>query len=129
MSYNAAERKDVREAAKAARLHDSNRLEIVRGIMSLPAGRHYIYSLLASCHVFASTFSGNALQSAFSEGERNVGLRLLADIMSACPERYLLMIQERNARDLAQRPADPAESDGGDSGSVEDAPGYVEPGD
>jgi len=34
----------------------------------------------------------------FAEGERNMGLRLLADLMRACPARYIEMVQE--AREL-----------------------------
>ena len=33
---------------------------------------------------------------AFREGERNVGIRLLADITEASPDAYLLMLKEAN---------------------------------
>jgi hypothetical protein len=38
---------------------------------------------------------------AFAEGERNVSLKLLADINRVCPDQYVLMLRERHARDLA----------------------------
>lgn len=34
------------------------------------------------------------MDMAFSEGERNVGLRLLAELTAASPELYLLMLKE-----------------------------------
>jgi hypothetical protein len=38
---------------------------------------------------------------AFMEGQREVGIMLLSDIMSACPNQYILMMEERNARQSA----------------------------
>jgi hypothetical protein len=33
---------------------------------------------------------------ACAEGERNIGLRLLSDLMQACPDRYIEMLKEAN---------------------------------
>jgi hypothetical protein len=38
---------------------------------------------------------------AFAEGERNISLRLLADINRVCPDQYVMMLRERHARELA----------------------------
>ena len=54
---------------------------------------------LEACHIFATTFAPNANQTAFIEGARNIGLMLLNDIMKHCPDAYVLMMRERNARD------------------------------
>lgn len=35
---------------------------------------------------------------AFMEGQREVGIRLLSDIMGACPDAYVTMMRERNER-------------------------------
>jgi hypothetical protein len=99
--YNAAERRHVREAARASRVADRQRQDVVASIMSLVPGRQWMLELLEGCHLFASSFTGNALETAFAEGERNVGLKLLADIMRVCPQQYILMVQERNERDRA----------------------------
>lgn len=99
--YNAADRHHVRAAAKQAKIDESQRLEIIRGIMSLPAGRAWMLGHLETCHIFASSHTRNALDTAFAEGERNVGLRFLLDIMQACPEQYTVMMQERNARNIS----------------------------
>src|SRR6266699_1556731 len=100
--YDASNRKDVKRLEKAARLAERQRHEVIQGIMSIAPGREWMLERLESCHVFASSYSGNALSMAFSEGERNVGLQLLTDIMAACPGRYVEMMQERNERDAAR---------------------------
>jgi hypothetical protein len=38
---------------------------------------------------------------AFMEGQREVGIRLLTDIMGACPDQYVLMMRERNERNAS----------------------------
>ena len=100
MTYNAGERRDVKLAEKASRRAERDRLEVITNLMSTPPGRAYTLDFLERTHVFASSFTPNALTMAFSEGERNVGLQLLNDIMRACPSEYIEMMEERNARDI-----------------------------
>jgi hypothetical protein len=103
--YNAAERRDVRRAEKADRLWEKDRHEFIRGVMALGPGRRWILEVLELCHIFRTTFSGEALTSAFAEGERNVGLRILGDVISSCPDQYIQMMREKNARDSTGRSA------------------------
>jgi hypothetical protein len=97
-AYNAADPRDLREAAKQSKIAETQRKEIMIGLMSLPAGRQWMHELLVRCHVFSCSFNGNALQSAFAEGERNIGLALLIDVMNACPDQYVMMEKEANGR-------------------------------
>ena len=98
--YDPTDRKHIKEAEKAARLAERERQDVVRALLQHPSGRAWYLSILERCHMFAASFSKNALEMAFAEGERNVGLQLLNDIMIACPERYVEMMRERNERDL-----------------------------
>ena len=98
MNYNAANRKDVRRLEKQARVDERARLEVTKGLMASVGGRQWIYERLAECHVFASSFSLNAYEAAFKEGERNVGLQLLNDVMQADPDGYVQMMREANVR-------------------------------
>jgi hypothetical protein len=66
----------------------------LRLFLADPVGREYFYDLLASCHVYSTSFGTNALMMAFNEGERNVGLRLGADLTEAAPDLYLQMLKE-----------------------------------
>jgi hypothetical protein len=99
--YDASNRTHVKLAAKAAKLAETQRGDAIKGIMSNRYGRAWIWEILTRCHVFAPTFADNPYRTAFSEGERNIGLQFVADIMSHCPERYVEMAREANERDRA----------------------------
>lgn len=101
MTDFAHDRKSIRRKEKAARQADVARREIIHGVMSTPNGRQWMWDLLGSCHIFATTFVGDPLQSAFAEGQRNVGLSLLADIMAHCPDYYIQAMRESNERHIS----------------------------
>lgn len=101
MSYDASNRRDVRAAQKQQKVADQQRREIVNGIMSVEPGRRWMCDILESCHIFATSFSDVDLRMAFMEGQREIGLRLLMDIMGACPDQYVQMMRERNERTSA----------------------------
>ncbi len=45
--------------------------------------------------LFRTTFvPGDAMASAFQEGNRNAGLRLFAQVMKAAPDNYVVMTRE-----------------------------------
>src|SRR5580765_5047525 len=73
-------------------------LQLLAKFMSTPDGRAYFHDLLVSCHIFSTSFAPNALSMAFNEGNRNVGLRLAADITEASPDLFLQMLRESNER-------------------------------
>jgi hypothetical protein len=129
--YNASERKDVRRAEKDFKIAERQRQDAIRGIMSVVGGREWMWGLLSRCHVFTSSFNPQALAMAFAEGERNVGLQLVSDIMEIAPDSYVLMMREANDREYARNHSrsgrDREDADGGfdgedgaDSGDGED---------
>ena len=63
-------------------------------LMSDAKGRRFIWRRLAEAGIYRSTFTGDALTSAFKEGERNVGIRLMTLILQHCPERLSQMQKE-----------------------------------
>lgn len=99
--YNAAERSHVKAAQKAARFADRERGDVVKQTMSTASGRSYFCGLLEACHVFRSSYSEAPIRMAFSEGERNIGLQILNDIMQFAPDMYVLMMRERSERDAS----------------------------
>jgi hypothetical protein len=118
MSYDASDRKHVKEALKASKISDRQVKGVVRGIMSSPQGRQWVFELLSQCHLYSSSHTGNALNTAFAEGERNMGLVILSQVMSACPDQYILAMREADARDhAAESRRDREDGNGGDSQS------------
>lgn len=114
---NAANRKDIRAAEKAARLATVQRQEILTSLMSSIAGRAWVWDLLTQCQCFATTFIPGAPDtSAFTEGRRSVGLAILGDIMLACPDHYITAAREANVRDAASERRNSENGNGRDQG-------------
>ena len=128
MPANAADRKDVRRLEKQAKVIDTQRKAVIHNVMSTIEGRHWLWDVLASCHCFSSTFNGDALQSTFNEGRRSVGLAILDDITSTCPDQYIQAMRESNERSATNERRSSPVDNGGDSGSGDgdgDEAGYI----
>jgi hypothetical protein len=97
-----SDERKVRQQRREARVIRRGQLEQLVKFMQDPHGRKYIYDLLASVGIYSTTFSANALTMAFREGERNIGLRLVADLTEASPELYLMMLKEAGNERSAQ---------------------------
>lgn len=100
MNYNAGNRTDVRRLEKQAKIDEAARKQVIVGLMDSPPGRQWMHDRLSGCHLFSTSFSLTALETAFKEGERNQGLQLLTDVMSACPDQYVQMMREANVRHI-----------------------------
>jgi len=118
MTYNAASRKDVRRLEKQARIDEVERIDTVRTLMATTGGRRWVHDLLVRCHVFASSFSLDAKEMAFREGERHVGLHVLADAQQFS-ENYMLMMREANVRHSTADARERSDSEDGDGGDQE----------
>lgn len=69
-------------------------IDDMKWLMSNKRGRRIAARILERAGVWRSSFNTNALNMAFSEGMRNEGLRLLAQITEHCPARYTEMLKE-----------------------------------
>lgn len=92
------------ELAKARAAVDL-RIEIgdFKWLMTQKRARRYVWRLLEQAGVFRSSFTGDAQQTAFNEGQRNMGLRVLAMVHEHAPESYQLMLTEHNDRRYPDR--------------------------
>jgi hypothetical protein len=97
--YDTADPQVVNTARKKAARLRRGRLDVVAGLMGLAEGRAWVYDFLESCHCFSTSFvQGDPHATSFKEGERNPGLRLLADVMAAAPDQYVTMCKESKGR-------------------------------
>jgi len=75
----------------------------LKWLMGSKRGRRIVWRQLDRAGVFRLSFNTNAMTMAFAEGNRNEGLRTLAQIHALCPELYPVMVKEqtneRNADD------------------------------
>lgn len=67
-------------------------------IATLPAGRRLLKRLMAECGIYQSTFTGDALTSAYQEGKRTMGLWLIEQF-NPCPDLYIQLIKEKEPED------------------------------
>lgn len=98
MTYDASNPDHIAEQRNRARQTAQREGNMLRALMDLAEGRAWMWDLLASCHMFSTSFAKNSLEMAFAEGERNVGLRLMAAIQSKCPDLYIKMVQEQGEK-------------------------------
>lgn len=64
-------------------------------LMSDPRGRRFIWRLLKGFGIYQLSYvQGDPTHSAFNEGRRNEGLKLLNQIMEHCPARFTEMSKE-----------------------------------
>lgn len=87
------------DAAREARLSKDTEDEVGdwKWLMSNKRGRRIVWRLLEKAGVYRSSFNNSGSVTAFNEGQRNVGLRLLAITQQHCAEQYLTLLQEKNS--------------------------------
>lgn len=78
---------------RARQAHDLE-VDDLKWLLSNKRGRRFVLRLLERAGVWRLSFSTNAATMAFNEGTRNEGLRLMAQITTHCPDRYIEMLKE-----------------------------------
>lgn len=82
------------ESGERAKLASQIEIDDLKWLLSNKRGRRFVYRMLQRAGVWRLSFNTNALSMAFNEGQRNEGLRLLAQITAHCPDRYTEMLKE-----------------------------------
>jgi hypothetical protein len=96
---------DLRSQALAKEFEDHRKqlaqtiaAEDVKWLMGDMRGRRLMWDWLASTGLHHQSFTGEASTTFFNEGKRNIGLKLQAQILTHCPEKYLEMQMEAKSR-------------------------------
>jgi hypothetical protein len=98
-SFNASDPEQVAKKRRTAGRKNKADQNIVKGVMSSKEGRAWMFGVLDACHIYSTSFTGDALTSAFREGERNIGLKLIGSVTRSAPDEYALMLKESNTND------------------------------
>lgn len=69
-----------------------------RDIMNTIGGRRYFWNLIADCQCYQPIFHENHAIMSIREGKRQIGLRLLHQINTICPELYQVMVNENTTK-------------------------------
>jgi len=92
--YNAANPEHVGQAKREMVDQRERELMDIQFVMSSKEGRRFFDRYQRICHAHETSFTGNNT-TFFNEGERNIGLRMLADVNEACPELYIELLKEK----------------------------------
>jgi hypothetical protein len=97
--YDAGDQHQVETRGKRLKLAAQAEAQAFVGMMQEPRFRAFVWRLLERCHVYEiSADVTNPYQTYFREGERNVGISLLGDVMRLCPALYRTMADEAAKR-------------------------------
>lgn len=93
--FDASDPEQVQKAKSKAGRKRKAEVDVVQALMSSRDGRAWLWGHLVSCHIYEACFhEGRPDATAFQLGERNVGLKILAD-MNRYPDLMMVMMQER----------------------------------
>lgn len=81
------------QSEERTKLALQNEQDDFKWLMSSKRGRRIVWRLLERTGVYRSSFTGNS-ETFFREGQRNVGLMLMAQINEFSPDQYALMLKE-----------------------------------
>ncbi len=95
---NAADPSEVSKGEEREKRGRELELADVAGVLSTESGRRFYWRYLKECGVFESSFTGNNT-TFFNEGQRNIGLKLMADLNDSYPDAYIKMVQESRRND------------------------------
>lgn len=93
LDIQSQERSRANSEARGRAANETEEADI-KWLMATKRGRRIVWRQLDRAGVFRLSFNTNAMQMAFAEGNRNEGLRTLAQIMALCPELYPTMVRE-----------------------------------
>jgi hypothetical protein len=104
---NLASEKAVKKLSFKAKLGREQEVSDIRKILESDYGRRFVWRYLTTAGVFQTSFTGNST-TFFNEGRRDVGLKILADVMEAMPDAYIQMAKESQGKEETDQEEDNA---------------------
>ena len=101
---NAADPEQVKRAGERELSNRERELNDLAFVLTHRQGRRVIWRQLTEAGVFKSSFHTSASVVYFNEGRRDLGLRLLADVMETDATAYHLMASEAKADESKREP-------------------------
>jgi hypothetical protein len=94
--YDAGDPKDVKARIKESQRWEDRKQGVLIGLLGSEEGRRWVRETLELAHVGLNPFNTDPIKMSFNCGELNIGQRLMADMMNASPQLYMLMMAEAN---------------------------------
>ncbi len=96
---NAADPRQVRRAERKERRSENRRLAAYKAMLGTAEGRYVFWDLLSKARIFGSIFHPSGSSLYYNAGRQDFGHELVADLIRADDDGYLLMEREQRARD------------------------------
>lgn len=90
----------AKRQARAAR-ERQRRVDNLLAVCKTREGREFLHTLIADCGLYRTSLAADAMTMAAREGERNVALRLMAQLGDADPRGEVLATMQTEARSRA----------------------------
>lgn len=91
---NASDAKQIQAAGSKAKMRQEALKERIKAQLSTRMGRRYVWDILDFCGIYDTTFRHDTHQTAFAEGARMVGLKLLKELRDVDLDLEHVMIKE-----------------------------------
>lgn len=88
---------ETEDAAERQTLEREQRLESTRRMLATREGRDFVWRVLDRAGIFALSYTGDQ-ETFFREGQRNIGLFVLDDVLAAEPDILHKLMKENYAR-------------------------------
>ncbi len=100
-SYDAGDEGQVEKRKTKFQIKKEQDKEDLKRILDSAGGRRFLWKILSECRIYDISFTGDEW-TAFNEGKRQIGLRLIEDIFNADSKAYLEMHLEGRFRKEAR---------------------------
>jgi len=94
-TYDPSDPEQVAEREKQLKIRALAQERFIREALATQGGRAFFRDLIAHCRVFSGGFPADAAAMGFELGQRNVGLKIWADLEKAAPAEMLTMLTEQ----------------------------------
>jgi hypothetical protein len=109
VAYDANDKGKVERRSRRENLKRKQAQDDLVALMKDERFRRFVHARLVACHIWTPSFSTDPYQTAFNEGERNMGLRLFAEVEAAAPLETAMMIAEASGAKAQEQAAQAAE--------------------
>tara|TARA_R110000868_G_scaffold317394_1_gene578215 strand:+ start:1371 stop:1670 length:300 start_codon:yes stop_codon:yes gene_type:complete len=92
-NYDSNNPEHVKKAEAKRQIETDAEVHDLRAIMESQLGRRFMWRLLEQTGLYKTSFTGNST-TFFNEGQRNIGLWLIAQVNENCLDEYTQMVKE-----------------------------------
>lgn len=93
--------KQVKQRKRTVKNAETVAREELKGLLEQRAFRNFLWTILCDCRISQISYNGDWGDTAYNEGHRNVGNKLIARIEGAAPHSYMRIYTENRKDDHA----------------------------